>query len=94
MLENMNDEQKMLIMSMTMQDIQSKLTKHHKILLEGNGELPLVERVRNQEAFTTSLKYWLRFLAGAILLQTLTFGSAAVIYFVKLYPILENLSTK
>lgn len=73
-------------------DLQNKVEKHHKVLIEGNGEIPLVEKVRTAEAFINATKYWLKFVAGALILQTITFGAAAVIYFVKLYPLLEQLS--
>jgi hypothetical protein len=89
--DGLNDSQRIIILQSRMLNNEDKVTKHHKILLEGNGELPLVERVRNLEAFTTSLKFWLRTVAVAIVLQTITFGTAAVVYFVKLYPVLEKL---
>lgn len=72
--------------------LQEQVGRHHKILLEGNGQIPLVEQVRNHSMFIDSTKFWLRTVAVAIVLQTITFGSAAIIYFVKLYPLLSNLS--
>lgn len=89
--DGLTDSQRIVILQSRMLNNEDKVTKHHKILLEGNGELPLTERVRNLEAFTTSLKFWLRTVAVAIVLQTITFGAAAIIYFVKLYPVLQHL---
>jgi len=68
---------------------------HHKILLEGEGDdLPLLERVRNLEAFQKWFQFWFRTIAVALVLQTITFGVAAIAYFVKLYPLLDALSKK
>lgn len=89
--DNMTDGQRLLILQQSIIDNNVKLEKHHKILLEGNGELPLVERVRNLEAFVGGLKFWLRTVSVAIVLQTITFGIAAMVYFIKLYPVLEKL---
>lgn len=72
--------------------LQEQVGKHHKVLIEGDGQLPLVEVVRNHESFITSTKFWLRTVAVALVLQTITFGTAAVIYFIKLYPVLEKIA--
>lgn len=72
--------------------LQEDSAKYKHILIEGNGELPLMERVRNMEAFITSTKFWLRTIAVAVVLQTITFGTAAIVYFAKLYPLLEKIS--
>lgn len=94
--KDMTPEQRILwnltSINSSLNDVRTKVDKHHKVLVEGNGELPLVERVRNVESFNNSLKYWMRFLVGAILVQTVAFGAAAIIYFLKLYPILESLT--
>ena len=71
--------------------IGEKVDKHQKILVEGNGVLPLVEQVRNINAFINSVKFWMKTIAVAVVLQTITFGGAAFVYFLKLYPILEKL---
>lgn len=91
---NLTDGQRLLILQQSILDVVNKSERHHKILLEGNGELPLVERVRNLEAFVGSLKFWLRTVSVAIVLQTITFGVAALVYFVKLYPVLQQLIDK
>lgn len=91
---NLTDGQRLLILQQSIIEQGNKVDKHHKILLEGNGELPLVERIRNLEAFVAGLKFWLRTVSVAIVLQTITFGVAALVYFVKLYPILEQLLKK
>lgn len=89
---DMSDSQKMLVLSIALTDVQNKVTAHDKLLITGNGVPALPERMRNVEAYIEGTKYWSRFLAGAIVLQTLAFISAAIVYFSKLYPVLERLS--
>lgn len=89
---NMSDNQRLIIIQSRVLENEERLDRHHKVLLEGNGELPLVEKVRNLEAFSNNLRFWLRTVAVAIVLQTITFGAAALVYFFKLYPVLEKLS--
>lgn len=88
----LSDSQRLIIIQNALIEANTKLEKHHKILLEGNGELPLVEKVRNLETFVDTLKFWLRTVSVAIVIQTVTFGAAALIYFIKLYPILQQIA--
>lgn len=90
----LTDSQKLLVLSIGLNNVQNKLEVHDKLLVTGNGSLPIMERLRNLEAFVSSIKYWTRFLIGAILLQTLTFAAAAITYFIRLYPLLVRLSEK
>ena len=64
----------------------------NKVVLDGNGELPLREQVRNHEAFIKDIKYWSRFVGGAILLQTLAFAVGIIIAIVRFLPVLERLA--
>ena len=73
-------------------DLQEMTTKHHKVLIEGNGEIPLVERVRSHELFIGEIRYWSKFLFGALILQTIAFGAGLVIAVVRFLPILEKLA--
>lgn len=88
----MTDSQKMLVISIALQDVQNKVSAHDKLLVTDNGAPAIPERLRNVEAYIEGTKYWSRFLVGAILLQTIAFASAAIVYFVKLYPVLEQIS--
>lgn len=90
----LTDSQKLLVLSIGLNNVQNKLDNHDKILITGNGNLPIVERLRNVESFIGSIKYWTRFLVGAILIQTLTFAAAAITYFIRLYPLLVKLSER
>lgn len=93
-IDGLTDGQRLIVLQSRLLSNEDKVAKHHKILLEGNGELPLVERVRNLEAFVGGLKFWLRTVSVAIVLQTITFGIAALVYFIKLYPVLQQLVNK
>lgn len=73
-------------------NLQADVRIHDKVLITGNGEPSLQERVRKLETFVESFQFWQRTVAVALVLQTITFGAAAVIYFIKLTPILEKLS--
>jgi hypothetical protein len=90
---DLSDSQKMVVLSIGLQNAQNKLSEYDRLLVTGDGNiLPIAERMRNVEGFVSSVRYWLRFVAGAIVLQTITFGAAAIVYFIKLYPLLEKLS--
>lgn len=90
--EDLTESQKFLVLSMNLNAIQAKVNKFDELLITGNGQLPIVERLRNVETFVGSMKYWMRFLAGAILLQTIAFAFVAITYFIRLYPLLVKIS--
>ncbi len=76
-------------------DLQHKNLIYDRILIsgdDGTGEISLQEKVRNLEKFVETFKFWQRTVATALVLQTVTFGAASVIYFIKLTPILDKLS--
>ena len=89
----MTDSQKMLLLSMSMNGLNMDVGRFKKILIEGDGDdLPLPERIRNLEKFTGTMQFWFRTIAMALIVQTVTFGAAAILYFVRLYPLIEGLS--
>lgn len=93
--DNLTDSQRIIVIQNSVLEQQTKLDRHHKLIVEGeNGTLPILERVRNLEAFVGGLKFWLRTLSVALVLQTITFGASALIYFIKLYPLLEKISNQ
>lgn len=71
--------------------MQLEIEAHDKILVTGNGEPSLQERIRNLESFVNSQKYWLRLVAGALVLQTVTFGVTAAVYFFRFLPLLDTM---
>lgn len=73
-------------------DLSTDVGALNKVVLLGNGELPLREQVRNHDSFIKDVRYWVRFIGGALILQTITFGVAVIIAVVKFLPILEKLA--
>lgn len=99
---NLTDSQKIfssiidnqIALNTTVERIQEDLSRHQKILVDGNGELPLVEIVRNHTAFIEGMRYWMRFLGGALIVQTLAFATSVVIAVVKFLPVLERIASQ
>ena len=98
-MTNLTPEQREVVMQnriMEMENDMDDAWKEIKLmkekLIEGNGQLPLMERMRNMETFANTIRFWFRTVAVALVLQTITFGGAAIVYFVKLYPLLEKIS--
>lgn len=100
---NLTDSQKINIkiiqslnaINTALNDLQHKNMIFDRILIsgdDGTGEVSLQEKVRNLEHFVDGFKFWQRTVAVALVAQTITFGVAAVISFVKLTPILDALS--
>lgn len=92
--DNLTDSQKLIVISNAILEQQAKLDKHHKILIEGNGEPPLMYRIRDIEVFVNGIRFWQRTLAVALVLQTLTFIVSAVSFFSRIYPLLEQAINK
>lgn len=99
-IPNLTDTQKtfaslvenQIALNTAVNDIREAVNKHHKLLIEGNGEIPLLERVRSLEAFMIAIKFWLRTVAVSIVAQTVTFGIAILVAVVKFLPALEKLA--
>lgn len=103
MAANLTDSQKINIriiqslnaVNTALNDLQHIVTVHDRILItgdDGSGEPSLQERVRNLERFVDTFKFWQRTVALALVAQTVTFGVAAVVYFIKLTPLLNALA--
>lgn len=70
-----------------------------KVLIgDGEKELSHAERIRNLENFIEqvkdSLKYWGRFIGGALLLNFLGFLAGIILAVIKFLPLLEKLANK
>ena len=66
-----------------------------QVVLTGYGtELPLKEVVRNHDGYIKDLKYWGRFVGGALIIQTITFFFGVIVALVRFLPILETLAKK
>lgn len=84
--------QNQISLNTTMENLQEKVERHHKVLIEGNGDIPLVEQVRNHGSFITEARHWMRFIGGALIIQTLAFVASVIVAVVRFLPILERLA--
>ena len=89
----LDEQDRRLIMSLAINELQTKVSRHESILVTGGEhELPLVERVRNLERYIENTKYWTRLVASALVVQTLAFGGSVIWAAIKLIPLLERLA--
>src|SRR5574339_692040 len=72
-------------------EVQEEVEEHAKLLITGNGVPSLQERVRNMETFIESQKYWLRFVAGALIIQVVAFVVVAATLIIRFAPLLEQI---
>ena len=73
-------------------EIELDTRKHHELLITGNGGLPIPERLRTVEDYVKNMKYWARFIFGAIIIQTIAFLFGIVIAVARFLPVLERLA--
>jgi len=92
---SLTDSQKININVITLNtainDLQSDVRELNKVVLLGNGELPLREQVRNHAVFIAEIRYWTKFVFGALILQTITFAVGVIIAIIRFLPLLEQL---
>jgi len=74
-------------------DLQTDMRELNRVVILGNGDLPLREQVRNNTSFIVTTKYWTRFVFGALILQTITFGVGIVVAIIRFLPVLEKIAT-
>ncbi len=99
-IANLTDSQKINIqilqnltsMNTRMNRLGEDVSLHNKILITGNGLPSLQERIRSLEEFVGNMRYWGRFVGGAIILQTIVFLFATVMALVRFLPLLESIS--
>lgn len=92
--DDMSDSQRRLIMSLALNDIQTKVNKHQEILITGNGDVSLLERMRNVEKFISGFQYWGKLLVAALIVQIITYVGALVLALVRFLPVLERLAAQ
>jgi hypothetical protein len=73
-------------------EIEADTRVHNKLLITGNGEPSIMERLRNAESFIGGMRYWAKFLVGALIIQTITFFFGVIVALVRFLPILERLA--
>lgn len=74
-------------------DLRHDVNIHDKLLVTGNGEPSLQERLRNVESYVNGAKYWSRFIGGAVVVQTLSIFVGIIIALIKLLPVLEKIAS-
>ena len=90
----LDNSDRILILQMRMDTNEVKVNELYKTVITGDTVPSHKESIRNLMAYTDTLKFWSRAVALAILGQTITFGATAVIYFLKLYPLLIEITNK
>lgn len=74
-------------------NIEADTRVHQKLLITGNGEPAIMERIRSLEDFVKNFKYWVRFVIGLLIAQFITFTTASIIAYLKFLPVLEKLAS-
>ena len=75
-------------------EIEADTRVHNKLLITGNGEPSIMERVRSLEKFEDTFQYWAKFIGGALLLNFLGFSIGIFVAIVRFFPVLEALAKK
>jgi hypothetical protein len=92
MPDNLTDSQKMLIIQNRVIEQESDIQTLNKVVLMGNGELPLREQVRNHAKFIEEVRYWVKIVIGLFVAQFVGFTTASIIAYMKFLPVLEQLA--
>lgn len=75
-------------------ELCDKVEYHNKVLVRGNGEKSLIEEVHGVVAFMVeqkeNYKYWSRWIIAGILANILGYTFAAIIWFAKIVPLLNE----
>ena len=79
-------------MNTAINDIQHDVSIHNKLLITGEGELTILERLRNVESFINGIRHWGQFIGGALIIQTLTFFFGVIIALIRFLPVLEKIA--
>lgn len=74
-------------------DIGHDVNIHDKMLVTGNGTPSLPERIRILEDFMGNIRYWNRFIGGAIVIQTVSSLGIMVVVMIRIFPLLEKMAT-
>jgi hypothetical protein len=92
--KTLTDSEKLLALSLTLNQVQADTARHEKVLIVGNGELPLVEQVRNHQQFISNFNYWGKIVAGLIVAQFIGLVGAGIWSLIRVLPILERLASQ
>ena len=93
-IPNITDSQKFnteLLLAITaintaVNNLQDTQRKHHEILVEGNGEVSIVERLRAAEKFIDDMRYWMKFMIGIVLVNLTASAFLVIANVIKTLP--------
>lgn len=92
----LTNEQKMamnvLSLNTAVNDLQEDVKTLNRVVIVGNGELPLREQVRNISAVVNEWKGWIKFFVALLITQALTVIGGIVVAYIKFLPLLEKLA--
>ena len=94
MNKHMTEGEKLLALSLTLNQVQVDTARLEKVVLIGNGEVPLVEKVRNHETFIKNFNYWGKIVAGIMVAQFIGLVGAGIWTFIRVLPVLEKLANQ
>lgn len=92
MTESQKINLNIITLNTAINDLQTDVRTLNKIVIEGNGELPLREQVRNNTNFINEIKYWAKLAGGALVVQALAFIVGIVVALVRFLPVLEKIA--
>lgn len=75
-------------------NIEADTRVHDKLLLTGNGEPSLMERVRRLEEFENKFEYWAKLIGGALLLNFIAFFVGTMVAIIRFLPVLERIANQ
>lgn len=75
-------------------DVKHDVNVHQKLLVTGNGDPSILERLRKIEDFVANFRYWSRYIGSAFILQAITLAIGLAIVVVRLQPLLEKIANQ
>lgn len=90
--DSLTDSQKMIVLQNRVIEQETEIQTLTKVVLMGNGELPLREQVRNHGKFIEEMRYWTKLVIGLFVAQFVGFTTASVVAYIKFLPVLEQLA--
>jgi hypothetical protein len=95
---NLTDSQRInlniITLNTAVNDLQTDMREMNKVVLLGNGELPLRETVRNHTAIISEWKYWIKFFIGLLIAQAVAVLGGIIFTFIKVMPLLERIANQ
>lgn len=98
-VSKLTDSQKMnveivkniLSINTALSDIKHIVDEDHRILIIGNGEIPIRETVRTHDIFIREIRYWIKFIFGVVVTQSIGLVLTGVFLILRLLPLLERI---